>query len=124
MIKHQVLNYRASFPTDFIQQLIALLQQGQETRDRDEFSRQCFEIGAGLNKSENEVNGSESDELEDIIRLIESIRQGSAESTQKLAIVTRTLTLIRTMVKASSSDEKNVTEMAYLLQACRGQFYI
>ena len=63
---------------------------------------------------------AECDEIEDIIRLIEHIRNGSADGSQKLAIVTRTLALIRT-IKQNPQDEKSVTEMAYLLQACRGK---
>ena len=51
-----MLNYRASYPSDFIETVANLLQQGQETQGRDEFARQCFETGAGISKSsENDI---------------------------------------------------------------------
>ena len=57
MIKNQILNYRASYPVGFIEQIVKLVHKGQETQGRDEFSRQCFEVGAGL-QSENDVEVS------------------------------------------------------------------
>ena len=63
---------------------------------------------------------TESDELQDIIRLIDNIRNGQAEPSQELSIVSRTLQLIR-LIK-TQREEANITELAFLLQACRGQF--
>ena len=54
--------------------------------------------------------------------MIEKIRNGEADGSQKLAIVTRTIQLIRS-IKQNPRDEKSVTEMAFLLQACRGKFF-
>ena len=61
---------------------------------------------------------TESDELQDIIRLIDNIRNGQAEPSQELSIVSRTLQLIR-LIK-TQREEANITELAFLLQACRG----
>ena len=63
---------------------------------------------------------TESDELQDIIRLIDNIRNGQAEPSQELSIVSRTLQLIR-LIK-TQREEANITELAFLLQACRGKF--
>ena len=69
--------------------------------------------------SNNSTLKTESDELQDIIRLIDNIRSGQAEASQELSIVSRTLQLIRGV--KSNREEANVTELAFLLQACRGK---
>ena len=66
------------------------------------------------------IKKTESDELQDIIRLIDNIRNGQAEPSQELSIVSRTLQLIR-LIK-TQREEANITELAFLLQACRGKF--
>ena len=53
MVKNHILNYRASYPTDFCQQMVKLIQDGQESNARGEFSRLCFEIGSGLKSDVN-----------------------------------------------------------------------
>jgi hypothetical protein len=95
--------------------MIEIIQTGQDQNSRGEFSRQCFEIGSGLT-SDSDVK-TESDELQDIIRLIDNIRNGQAEPSQELSIVSRTLQLIR-LIK-TQREEANITELAFLLQACR-----
>ena len=50
--------------------------------------------------------------------MIESIRNGAAERSQKLSIVSRTVQLTKQI--KSATDESSQTELAFLLQACRG----
>ena len=53
LVKNQILAYRASYPAAFTQQMIKIIQEGQETNHRGEFSRLCFEIGSGLKSDSN-----------------------------------------------------------------------
>ena len=48
LIKSEILTYRASYPQTFVSQIIQVVQNGQESANREEFSRLCFEIASGL----------------------------------------------------------------------------
>ena len=108
--------------------IIQVVHDGQETCNRDEFSQLCFEIASGLRFfkkfwfkkiiffSSKSGEKESNEELEDIIKLVESIRLGKAEKSQQLSIISRTISQIRKV----KNGEENLTELAFLLQACRG----
>lgn len=63
-------------------------------------------------------NETQNEELEDIIKLVDNIRIGKADKSQQMSIISRTISQIRKV--KNDPDEEKVTELAFLLQACRG----
>ena len=51
---------------------------------------------------------------------MDNIRIGKAEKSQQMSIISRTISQIRKV--KNDPDEEKVTELAFLLQACRGKF--
>ena len=66
-------------------------------------------------------NETQNEELEDIIKLVDNIRIGKADKSQQMSIISRTISQIRKV--KNDPDEEKVTELAFLLQACRGTWY-
>ena len=66
-------------------------------------------------------NESQTDQnaYEDIIKLVDNIRLGKAEMNQQLAVISRCRSLVRKIKE--ESDEHVLTELAFVLQACRGK---
>ena len=62
---------------------------------------------------------TDQDSYEDIIKLVENIRLGKAAINQQLAVISRCTSLIRKI--REESDEHLLTEVAFVLQACRGE---
>ena len=81
-----------------------------------EFSHENFNFSPKSGETEN------NEELEDIIKLVDSIRLGNAEKSQQMSIISRTISQVRKV--KNNPDEANTTELAFLLQACRGLFYL
>ena len=69
------------------------------------------------NESRNDQNA-----YEDIIKLVDNIRLGKAEINQQLAVISRCRSLVRKIKE--ESDEHVLTELAFVLQACRGKIKV
>ena len=51
--------------------------------------------------------------------MVDNIRLGKAEMNQQLAVISRCTSLVRKIKE--ESDEHVLTELAFVLQACRGK---